>query len=211
MPGALGAGEAEETVEVGRFTLVVRRPVEPDDLIDEGRFATDEFLPYWADLWPSGLALARAVVGLEIRGKRVLELGCGLGLPSLAAALAGADVRATDWAPESIDLVRENAAANGLNVDAAVLDWFAPGTVPSPSFDLVLAADVVYEERNAGPLLALLAATVAPDGEALIADPGRRHAPAFFSGAKAAGWAVEHLPVPALPAGGIARLRRPTG
>ncbi len=194
---------------VDPFTLVVLRPVEPDGLIDEDRFATDEFLPYWADLWPSGLALARAVVDLELRGKRVLELGCGLGLPSLAAALAGADVHATDWAPESIDLVRRNAVANGVALDAGVLDWFAPGDVPSPAFDLVLAADVLYEERNAAPLLALLAATVAPGGEVVIADPGRRHAPAFFSGAEAAGWAVEHLPVPALPAGGIARLHRP--
>jgi predicted nicotinamide N-methyase len=201
--------DADEAIVIGRFTFVVRRPVEPEGLIDEDRFATDEFLPYWAELWPSGLALARTVAELDLRGSRVLELGCGLGLPSLAAAAVGANVRATDWSAESIDLVRRNAAANELRIDAAVLDWFAPGTVPPPVFDLVLAADVLYEERNAGPLLALLGSTVAQGGEAVIADPGRRHAPAFFSGAEAGGWAVEHVPVPSLPAGGIAWLRRP--
>lgn len=203
--------EVDETIEVGRFTLVVRRPFEPEGLIDENRFETDEFLPYWADLWPSGLALARHVADLELRGKSVLELGCGLGLPSFAAALAGAKVLATDWAPDGIELVRRNAAANGANVVASVLDWFAPDAILPPTVDLVLAADVLYEERNASPLLRLLTATVAPDGEALIADPGRRHAPAFFARVEAAGWAVDHLPTATLPAGGIARLRRPVG
>ena len=81
-------------------------------------------------------------------------------------------------------------------------------TTDEAPFDLVVAADVLYEERNAGPLLALLEATVTPDGEALIADPGRRHAAAFFDGARAAGWSIEVLAAGELPAGGISVLRR---
>ena len=71
-------------------------------MIDEAAFDEEEFLPYWAELWPSGLALARHVAARELRGLRVLELGCGLGLPALAAALRGADVLATDWAEDAI-------------------------------------------------------------------------------------------------------------
>jgi len=196
----------EERILLAGHELLIARPDDPESLIDEERFDEDEFLPYWAELWPSGIALARHVAELELGGKRVLELGCGLALPSFAAALAGAEVVATDWAPEAVDLVASNAVANGLSVTAAVLDWGA-GTSGIGPFDLVIAADVLYEERNALPLLALLAETIAPGGEALIADPGRRHAAAFLDDARATGWWIEQVVVDGLHAGGIARLR----
>jgi predicted nicotinamide N-methyase len=197
----------DERIVVAGRELVITRPDDPERLIDESRFDEDEFLPYWAELWPSGIALARHVARLDLDGKRVLELGCGLALPSFAAAFAGAEVVATDWAADAVDLVALNAAANGLSVTTALLDW---GSDPPPAgtFDLVVAADVLYEERNALPLLRLLEETVAAGGEALIADPGRRHAAAFFDGVRAAGWSVEQIAVDSLPAGGIVRLRR---
>jgi len=198
----------EENIVVAGHALVIARPDDPESLIDESRFDEDEFLPYWAELWPSGIALARHVAELELDGKRMLELGCGLGLPSFAAALAGAEVVATDWAAEAVGLVALNAAANGLSVTAAVFSWDSDRAPEIGLFDLVVAADVLYEERNAMPLLGLLDETVAPGGEALVADPGRRHAARFFAGARAAGWSIEQIPVAALPAGGIARLRR---
>jgi len=198
----------EERIVLGGRELVIERPDDPESLIDESRFDEDEFLPYWAELWPSGVALARYLAGLDLGGMRVLELGCGLALPSLAAALSGADVLATDWAPEAIELVAVNAAANGIGVTAVALDWTAARAIKGRPFDLLIAADVLYEERNAGPLLRLLDEAVAPGGEALIADPGRRHAPVFFDSVRAAGWWTEHIAVDGLAAGGIERLRR---
>ena len=200
--------EIEERIVVGATELVIRRPADVESLIDEERFADHEFLPYWADLWPSGVALARHVLTLDLTGKPVLELGCGLALPSFAAAVAGARVLATDWAPECIELVALNAAANGLTVSSAVLDWATPMSPGGQQYNLVIAADVLYEERNAEPLLALLDAALSTTGAALIADPGRRHAPAFFERARVEGWSVEHTAIAALPAGGIFRLRR---
>jgi len=199
----------EERITVGAHELVLSRPDDPESLIDEARFGIDEFMPYWAELWPSGIALARHVVGLPLGETRVLELGCGLGLPSLAAALAGARVLATDWAPEALALLEANAAANGIRVETALLDWRF-GAPPRGPFDLVLAADVLYEARNAEPLLALLDEAVADGGVAIVADPGRRHAPAFFEAATAAGWAARAVEVTELPAGGITVLRRGT-
>jgi predicted nicotinamide N-methyase len=182
--------------------LVIVRPDDPESLIDETRFDEDEFLPYWAELWPSGIALAQHVSELKLDGVCVVELGCGLALPSFAAALAGAEVLATDWAQDAVDLVAVNAAANELEVAAAVLDWNSPQVRTAGQFDLVLAADVLYEERNALPLLQALDAMVSPDGDALVADPGRRHAGAFFGAARTAGWVDEPI------SGGIVRLRR---
>ena len=94
--------------------LELLRPPSAEELIDEAAFDEEEFLPYWAELWPSGLALARHVAARDLRGPRVLELGCGLGLPALAAALRGADVLATDWAEDAIELLRRNAERNGV-------------------------------------------------------------------------------------------------
>ncbi|HEY2541950.1 MAG TPA: 50S ribosomal protein L11 methyltransferase, partial [Gaiellaceae bacterium] len=105
------------------------RPPSADDLIDEEAFDEDEFLPYWAELWPSGLALAHVVAGRDLGGARVLELGAGLGLPSLAAALRGAEVLATDWAEDAVTLLRDNAARNGIELRAERMRWDAPELV----------------------------------------------------------------------------------
>jgi predicted nicotinamide N-methyase len=197
----------QELIAVGPHELVIARPDDPEGLIDVDRFERDEFMPYWAELWSSGIALARYVAGLPIAGRRVLELGCGLALPSLAASLAGAEVLATDWAPDALELAAQNAAANGLGLETRLLDWRGePADVPA--FDLVLAADVLYEARNSQPLLTLLARTVAPAGEALVADPGRRHAPPFFDAARAAGWLIRRIDAADLPSGAITALRR---
>jgi predicted nicotinamide N-methyase len=135
-------------VRVGEVELSLLRPVSPDALLDEDAFARDEFLPYWAELWPAATALAVALP--DVAGLRVVELGCGLGLPSLVAAARGADVTASDWAEDAIELLRENAARNGLALRAVVRDWREPWP---ERFDVVIAADVLYERRNVEPLL----------------------------------------------------------
>ena len=158
--------------------LSVLRPPDADALIDEAAFDEDEFLPYWAELWPSGLALARYVSALELAGRRVLELGCGLGLPSLAAAARGADVLATDWAEDAIDLLRRNAERNGTLLRVARVRWSEPELqLRAAPRDLVLGADLLYEERNADQLAALLPRL---GGETLLAEPGRPYAKDFL-------------------------------
>ncbi len=168
-------------MQVGELKLRLLRPSDPEALIDELAFADDEFLPYWAELWPASLALANALPG-RLDGASVVELGCGLGVPALVAAARGAHVTAIDWAPAAVELLQVNARRNGLELNAAARDWrsFAG------SFDLVLASDVLYERRNVEPLLALLP-TLAP--EVLLAEPGRPAAVEFLRGAKEA-WQV---------------------
>jgi predicted nicotinamide N-methyase len=159
--------------DVRGFRLL--RPREAESLISEEEFARDEFLPYWAELWPSALALADVVAHRDVRGLDVLELGCGLGLPSLVAARGGARVVATDWADDALELLRTNAARNGIDLETRKLDWREPGALGA--FDLVLAADVLYERRYVDVLAGLL-----PDlgGEVLLADPGRPFLRAFL-------------------------------
>src|SRR3954452_5683468 len=103
----------EETVVLAGRELAILRPRSSDALIDEHAFEHEEYLPYWAELWPSALALADALGTAGGDGRRVLELGCGLGVPSLVAALRGADVLATDWSPAAVEVLRENARRAG--------------------------------------------------------------------------------------------------
>jgi predicted nicotinamide N-methyase len=134
------------------------------------------------------VALGRELDGVALRGLRVVELGCGLAVPSIAAARAGAAVLATDADAEPLVLVERNAQANDVRVDTAVVDWSEPDELVSRApFDVVLAADVLYERANVATLLSLLP-RLAP--EAWLADPGRPAAGAFLEQAGRR-WRVE--------------------
>ena len=184
----------EESVALRGVALQVLRPRDAEALLDDRAFEHEEFLPYWAELWPSGVALARRVAARSLKGARVLELGCGLGLPSLAAALAGGRVLATDWSPQAIDLLRDNAERNEAALELAIVDWAHPAAIVERApWDLVLGADLLYERRNVEPLRQLvpelLGASDGGDeargrgsGELWLADPGRAPAADFLTG-----------------------------
>ena len=162
----------EKSISVAGIELVLERPPDPEALLDEDAFADDEFMPYWAELWPAGIALAEALPD-RLDGVRVVELGCGLGVPSLVAAARGAAVTAVDWAQDAIELLRANAASNNLSLRAVHADWRGF----TGEFDLALAADVLYEERNVEPLAVLLPRLAS---EALVALAGRPYEQAFL-------------------------------
>jgi len=198
----------EETVVLGDRALAILRPRDGEVLLDEGEFErNDEYLPYWAELWPSGLALARAIHGRSLRGARVLELGCGLALPSIAAALAGGRVLATDWAAHAVAVAVENARRNGAELDGHVTSWYAPDRlVERGPWDIVLAADVLYEARNVAVLEELLPRLVSEHGEVWLADPGRAAAEPFFARAPER-WSVRTTHAAEPPHVGVHRMR----
>jgi predicted nicotinamide N-methyase len=160
-----------QTVDLPSGELTLLQPKESVDLPDDREVDWAPVLPYWSVLWRSGVALAREVDERELDGRRVIELGCGLGVPSLAAARKGAAILATDADPEALELLERNARANDLAVGTALVEWAdAEALVDRGPFDLVLASDVLYERGSVAELLELLP-RLAP--EALIADPGR--------------------------------------
>ena len=177
-----------QSIELPSGVLRLLQPQEAAELPDAGEVKWAPLAPYWAVLWRSGLALARELEGEALRGLRVVELGCGLGVPSIAAARAGASVLATDACAEALALVERNARANEVDVETATVDWAQPGElVRRAPFDLVLCADVLYERASVAQLLTLLP-RLGP--EAWLADPGRPAAEAFIE--RAAGlWTVE--------------------
>ena len=177
-----------QTIDLPRGGLTLLQPREAAELPDDREVEWAPIAPYWSVLWRSGVALAREVEGMELRGRRVLELGCGLGVPSLAAARGGAEALGTDAEPKAIELLERNAALNRVELEAAVVDWSrSEAVVARAPFDLVLAADVLYERAAVAQLLRLLP-RLAP--AALVADPGRPASGAFLERAWER-WAVE--------------------
>src|SRR3954471_19267186 len=117
-----------ETVAAGGASLTVVRPRDWDALRhQEG--AAGRSAPYWALAWPSGMALAETLAGRDLAGRRVLELGCGLGLPSLVAAHRGAAVLATDGEPDAVVFAAHNLALNDLEGEVAQVDWRDSGAL----------------------------------------------------------------------------------
>lgn len=166
---------------MGEKTYRIVRPAVADALIDEAEFDRDERLPYWADLWPSARALARRLAELPLSGRRVAELGCGVGLPAVVALDRGAEVLAADHYDVALEFAAYNARLNtGREPRKMVLDWHDPPAESPGSFDLVVAADVLYERRNVPSLVSLIPDLLAPEGEVLLADPRRKDTPAFL-------------------------------
>jgi predicted nicotinamide N-methyase len=210
-PGAT-SDVVEEAVALGGRTVRMLRPRDGDAVLDELLAEDDpeeERLPFWTQLWPSGTTLAQAVARRPLAGRRVLELGCGLGLVSVAAALAGAEVLAVDRSPEAVTFTAANAARNGARVSTAVCAFDQPEPLLAAApWDLVLAADVLYEQRNVPVLLWLLPRLVGPGREAWLADPGRGGLETFLTGADIIGWRRDQFPGGVGPVT-IHRLRRP--
>jgi len=185
------------------------RPPDAEALISEESFEHEEFLPYWAELWVSAVALAHDVSMRALRGKHTLELGCGLGLPSIAAARAGGRVLATDWSPDAVAAAAANADLNGVDVETLECSWAeADAIVERGPWQLVLASDVLYEARNVELLLGLLPRLVDRTGLVLLADPGRVPAERFLAAAAERGWAIRSVPSPRAQRVLIHRLRR---
>ncbi len=133
----------------------------------------------FGQLWPAGRLLAQAMERADIDGKRVLEVGCGIGLPSLVLQRRGTDVVATDIHPLAEPFLAYNAALNALPaLHFRHLRWADP--LPTlGEFDLLIASDVLYERGHAELLAGVVERHVRARGEVLITDPGRGHSSGF--------------------------------
>jgi 2-polyprenyl-3-methyl-5-hydroxy-6-metoxy-1,4-benzoquinol methylase len=167
---------ARTEVTIAGRTYDLLRPRNIDDLISEEDFDIDERIPYWAECWPSGRVLAERVLGQAGEGRTMLELGCGIGVVCLAAAQAGFRVLGTDYYAEALEFTEANAQRHGIaGIDTRLVDW---RRLPDDlgTFDLVTAADVLYETPQVALVATTIARTLAPQGVAWLADPGRRTA-----------------------------------
>lgn len=151
------------------------------DGITEEEFRKDERLPYWAELWHSASALADYLAEHPelVRGKRVLELGCGLALPGLVAAQAGARVTCTDFEEHALRAAELNFLENlpEYTPDVRYMDFRQP---PDERWQVIIAADVIYEKRFLKPLARVFRDLLEDDGRIYLAEPNRLIAVPLF-------------------------------
>lgn len=166
------------------------------DAIDPASFALDERLPYWAELWSSSLELARFCMQEgSVRGERVLDLGCGLGLAGIAAAAAGGIVTLTDYELDALLFARYNALVNLSSEVVRTglffrhLDWREP--LGLDRYDTIIGADILYERKTFLPLVDLFRVALRPGGRVILTDPGRSIGNDFITFAAGVGFTVD--------------------
>jgi 2-polyprenyl-3-methyl-5-hydroxy-6-metoxy-1,4-benzoquinol methylase len=205
-------------LEVGGRTIDLLAPINPDVLLDDPevrkRYNADNYMPYWPIIWPSGLMLAQKILTdqtsppalspaseneslsdpnqkSKIKNQKCIDLGCGLGLTGIAAALRGWHVTFTDYDHEAVEFAAHNALQNGVPqnlIRPLFMDWRDP--LPE-QFPWVLASDVLYERRLHAPLLHAVSKLLANDGVAWVSDPQRTSAEDFPLAAVEAGFKVQ--------------------
>ena len=177
-------------------TFELLGPANYEELLDSPetarRFNQNEYMPYWAQIWPAGLLLAEAVAEWPPVGEdspHVLEIGCGLGLVSLIMSHLGCRVLACDQDADALAFVVESARRNGLPVpETRLLDWQKDDL--GLTFDRIVASDVLYETRHLRPVAEFVHDHLEPDGFALVVDPNRFTADEFDTVARHCGLAV---------------------
>lgn len=181
-PDMHGFPRTARTVHLGAMSIQIETVRSFDALLDqyaESDPTAVDRIPYFAQLWPAAIALAKFLVEPPnasppklFSGLRAIELGCGLGLPSIVAARLGATVLAVDFHPDNETLFRRNAAVNNVgDIQYLTADWSALSGVRP--FDLVLGSDLLYERRTLNSLVDTMTRLCAPGGTILLSDPGR--------------------------------------
>jgi predicted nicotinamide N-methyase len=170
-------GVVRDAVIVAGQTFRIERPDDSDLLLEHpavrSAFVADDYLPYWADLWPAARMLAAAILRETWPPNlRALEIGCGLGLPGIAALSVGIPVTFSDYDATALRFAAANARLNGFtDFETLRLDWRSPPQ--GLRFPLILASDLVYELRNVDPLVHALRKLLGPGGLCLLTDQDR--------------------------------------
>jgi predicted nicotinamide N-methyase len=185
-------GTIRERVILGPTTFLIDRPENSDGMLDHpairAAFERDEYIPYWADLWPSARMLAKAILAESWPTRlTALEVGCGLGLPGIAALARGLRVIFSDYDATAVRFASANAQLNGFDdfIERA-FDWRDPPA--DLRVDVLLGSDLIYEARHVEPLIELMRQVLAPGGLALWTDQDRKPAADLRAALGRLGW-----------------------
>ncbi|MEF2230494.1 MAG: methyltransferase domain-containing protein [Pseudodesulfovibrio sp.] len=167
------------------------------DAMDGADLDEDERLPYWAEVWPASVLLARHILRSAdaLRGRPCLDVGCGLGLTGMVAACAGAEVVAFDYEWPAVRFARHNATLNGAPQPLWLcMDWRQPA-LRQGAFEFIWGGDVLYEKRFFDPLIRLFRHALAPGGRIWIGEPVRTVSRPVWDLVRGQGFSAEKLTV----------------
>lgn len=154
----------------------------------------DDLVPLYGTLWSSAKTLLETLAEYKLLGKRVIELGCGLGIPSIFCSLKGAkSVLATDYHPETKLFVEKNAEMNGCrNIDFQLLDW-RQETTSTHNIDYIIGSDLLYEPDVIPSLCKTINSLMTAETQVIISDPGRVYSGQFETEIKGVGLQITKL------------------
>ena len=189
--------QGRTTVITDKCFIIIETPPDLDTLLDKAAEESPEevdSIPYYSILWPSAIGLVKHLEKTPqlFADKDVIELGCGLGLPSIFCAKLGAHVTATDFHPANKEWLLHNAGLNGVHLKYLTLDWNTfisaePETLIKPA-PLIIGSDLVYEKAHIAALVCAINALCSSEGDVIIADPGRDNLQTFVSSMTNSGW-----------------------
>jgi len=176
---------SELVIRNRRFRFFVPKSI--DRFLDE-RDIFHEF-PLWAKIWEASLVLAEHLAAMPVDPKRrLLEIGCGVGVVGIVAAAFGHRVTMTEYNSHALYFARANAhanlsASNGAGIEVMHLDWNHPNL--AGRFDVIVGSEVIYKETDFQAILSLFETCLSPSGEIILAEGLRKTTMAFFSQASA--------------------------
>lgn len=160
--------------------------------------------PLFGVVWASGELLAQLMAVYDFADKRILEVGCGIGLASLVLNHRSANITATDYHPEVEDFMLQNTRLNeDHDIPFVRTAWASQDNVLG-KFDLIIGSDLLYERDNPGLLSGFIDRHLCPNGQVILTDPGRGIHPRFSKMMVALGFShsqqppdgVDHLGTP---------------
>jgi predicted nicotinamide N-methyase len=167
-----------------------------DDLLE--RAVSADEIPFWAELWPASIGLARFIFenDPEFKNKKLLELGSGVGLSGIAAKMAGSEVVQSDFSIEALRFTEVNCLQNRVPGDGLLLADWRNFPAEINGFDWIIGADILYEKTLHQNLLEIFKQALGSHGKVLLTDPGRNYARSFMAELAASGWQVRQLTYP---------------
>lgn len=177
-------------VRIGAFKLSIDTLKDLDKTIDDlcaslehndqKNQILEDLCPYFGVVWPSALALSKYFLKNEKfwKNQNVLELGCGLAIPSFVLKSLGSNITATDFHPDVNFFLDRNQSINDLHFPYYLLNWRELSTT-FPQFDFVIGSDILYEGKHTYEVPNALIRFLKPSGSIIIADPGRGHLQQF--------------------------------
>ncbi len=149
----------------------------------------EDLCPYFGILWPSSEALSQYLYEHPeiVKDQKILELGSGLGYPSLVASHLGGEVLATDFHPDVEEYFLRNCRHSSVECKYERLNWRESKTDLGP-FDLVMGSDVLYESKHPREVAQGLIRFLKPKGRIILSDPGRAYLQPFIHAMNAEGF-----------------------
>lgn len=178
----------ETEIDLGGSKVTINLVGNADEILMAA--LAEEETPLWVELWPASIGLARWLWhSCDLKGKKVLELGCGLGLAGIVAALQEGDVLQTDYIPEALKIASSSAELNGLNnIKQIIADWRCFNI--EEKFDYIIGADIIYHPELHNDLINIFEGNLSSKGKIIVSDPGRKDGIEFIAKLQSRGWRV---------------------